>query len=129
MTFETLGLAPELLSALEPLGYTKPTQVQAKVIPLVMEGKDVVATAQTGTGKTAAYALPLLHHLAKKTFMVAPWTIWVSSSSEMVALEAIGELPIFQSGSTKLQISISSYFLMEARPVLLLIIGANKLCM
>ena len=64
MTFETLGLAPELLSALEPLGYTKPTQVQAKVIPLVMEGKDVVATAQTGTGKTAAYALPLLHHLA-----------------------------------------------------------------
>lgn len=67
MTFETLGLAPELLSALEPLGYTKPTQVQAKVIPLVMEGKDVVATAQTGTGKTAAYALPLLHHLAKKT--------------------------------------------------------------
>lgn len=66
MLFEKLGLAPELLSALTTLGYVKPTPVQAKVIPLVLEGKDVVATAQTGTGKTAAYALPLLHHLAKK---------------------------------------------------------------
>ncbi len=53
MTFEKLGLIPQILSALVPLNYTKPTPVQAKVIPLVLEGKDVVATAQTGTGKTA----------------------------------------------------------------------------
>lgn len=66
MTFEKLGLIPQILSALGDLGYTKPTPVQAKVIPLVLEGKDVVATAQTGTGKTAAYALPLLQHLARK---------------------------------------------------------------
>lgn len=66
MTFEKLGLIPQILSALVPLGYEKPTPVQAKVIPLVLEGKDVVATAQTGTGKTAAYALPLLQHLARK---------------------------------------------------------------
>ncbi len=67
MTFEKLGLIPQILSALVPLNYTKPTPVQAKVIPLVLEGKDVVATAQTGTGKTAAYVLPLLQHLARKT--------------------------------------------------------------
>lgn len=67
MTFEKLGLIPQILSALVPLNYTKPTPVQAKVIPLVLEGKDVIATAQTGTGKTAAYVLPLLQHLARKT--------------------------------------------------------------
>ncbi len=66
MTFEKLGLIPQILSALVPLGYTKPTPVQAKVIPLALEGKDVIATAQTGTGKTAAYVLPLLQHLARK---------------------------------------------------------------
>jgi ATP-dependent RNA helicase RhlE len=66
MTFEKLGLIPEILDALDPLGYTKPTPVQAKVIPSVLEGKDVMATAQTGTGKTAAYALPLLQLLSKK---------------------------------------------------------------
>ena len=67
MTFETLGLSSPILNALIPLGYQKPTPVQAKVIPLVLEGKDVIATAQTGTGKTAAYALPLLQLLSKKT--------------------------------------------------------------
>lgn len=66
MTFEKLGLIPQILSALDDLEYAKPTLVQSKVIPLVLEGKDVVATAQTGTGKTAAYALPLLQHLARK---------------------------------------------------------------
>ena len=68
MTFEKLGLVSPILTAIEALGYTKPTPVQAKVIPLVLEGKDVMATAQTGTGKTAAYALPILQQLAKKEF-------------------------------------------------------------
>ncbi len=66
MTFETLGIIPPILNALIPLGYEKPTPIQDKVIPLVLEGKDVIATAQTGTGKTAAYALPLLQILSKK---------------------------------------------------------------
>ena len=66
MTFEKLGLIPSIVNALTSLEYLKPTPVQAKVIPVALEGKDVVATAQTGTGKTAAYALPLLQHLAKK---------------------------------------------------------------
>lgn len=67
MVFEKLGLSEPIRDAVRELGYTKPTPVQNKVIPLVLEGKDVMATAQTGTGKTAAYALPLLHILSKKT--------------------------------------------------------------
>ncbi|ATB70024.1 ATP-dependent RNA helicase RhlE [Sulfurospirillum diekertiae] len=67
MLFEKLGLSAPLQEAVTELGYTKPTPVQNKVIPLVLEGKDVMATAQTGTGKTAAYALPLLQILSKKT--------------------------------------------------------------
>jgi len=66
MSFEKLGLVPQLCSAVDELGYTKATPVQKKVIPLVLDGKDVMATAQTGTGKTASYALPILQLLAKK---------------------------------------------------------------
>ena len=67
MSFEKLGVISPILEAIKELEYSKPTPVQAKVIPLVLEGKDVMATAQTGTGKTAAYALPLLQLLSKKT--------------------------------------------------------------
>ena len=66
MSFEKLGLVPQLTTAVSELGYTKATPVQKQVIPLVLDGKDVMATAQTGTGKTAAYALPILQLLGKK---------------------------------------------------------------
>ncbi len=62
-TFASLNLAPEILKALEETGYTTPTPIQAQAIPLVLEGKDVMAGAQTGTGKTAAFALPTLQKL------------------------------------------------------------------
>ena len=62
-TFESLGLAPALLRALSEQGYTKPTPIQAAAIPLVLDGHDLLAGAQTGTGKTAAFALPLLQKL------------------------------------------------------------------
>ncbi|MGN2245089.1 DEAD/DEAH box helicase [Frateuria sp. GZRR35] len=64
MSFESLGLAPALLRALAEQGYTQPTPIQAGAIPLVLEGHDLLAAAQTGTGKTAAFALPLLQHLS-----------------------------------------------------------------
>ncbi len=64
MTFAELGLAAPLLQALETLGYQTPTPVQQKAIPPVLAGRDLMAAAQTGTGKTAAFALPLLHKLA-----------------------------------------------------------------
>ena len=61
ITFESLGLNPALLKAVVELGYEHPMPIQAKAIPPVMEGKDLIGCAQTGTGKTAAFLLPLLH--------------------------------------------------------------------
>ncbi|WP_426143484.1 DEAD/DEAH box helicase [Pseudomonas sp. DWP3-1-2] len=63
MTFATLGLIEPLLRALETLGYQTPTPVQAQAIPPVLAGRDLMAAAQTGTGKTAGFALPLLQRL------------------------------------------------------------------
>ncbi|MBB3062039.1 DEAD/DEAH box helicase [Microbulbifer rhizosphaerae] len=63
MLFEDLGLAPELARAVAEQGYDKPTPIQAQAIPVVMRGGDVMAAAQTGTGKTAGFTLPLLHRL------------------------------------------------------------------
>lgn len=63
MSFDTLGLSPALLRALEEQGYKVPTPVQAAAIPVVLAGQDLMAGAQTGTGKTAAFALPLLERL------------------------------------------------------------------
>ena len=65
MTFESLGLSKSLLSALEKEGYTTPTPIQQQSIPLILEGNDVLGCAQTGTGKTAAFALPILQILDK----------------------------------------------------------------
>lgn len=63
ISFASLNLAPEILRALEEFGYTTPTPIQAQAIPIVLEGRDLMAGAQTGTGKTAAFALPLLQKL------------------------------------------------------------------
>ena len=63
--FAVFGLCEPLLKALAQEGYTVPTPIQAKAIPPVMDGNDLVGLAQTGTGKTAAFALPILHHLGQ----------------------------------------------------------------
>ena len=63
MTFESLGLSADLVAMVAEEGYTEPTPVQAAAIPLVLAGRDVLATAQTGTGKTAAFVLPILDRL------------------------------------------------------------------
>lgn len=64
MTFAKLGLSQPLIDNLNTLGYTQPTPIQAKAIPLLLSGNDIIAAAQTGTGKTAAFTLPLLEKLA-----------------------------------------------------------------
>ncbi len=66
MTFDTLGLSEPLLRAVSEKGYDTPSPIQAKAIPAVLEGHDLMASAQTGTGKTAGFTLPLLHLLADK---------------------------------------------------------------
>jgi len=63
MSFTTLGLNPHLLETLESKGYSNPTPIQTQVIPLVLRGRDILGAAQTGTGKTAAFALPIIHKL------------------------------------------------------------------
>jgi ATP-dependent RNA helicase RhlE len=63
MSFSTLGLAPVLCTPLAGLGYAEPTPVQSAAIPLVLQGADLLARAQTGTGKTAAFALPMIERL------------------------------------------------------------------
>jgi ATP-dependent RNA helicase RhlE len=64
MTFESLGLAEPILRAVREQGYTSPTPIQAQAIPAVLKGGDLMAGAQTGTGKTAGFTLPMLHRLA-----------------------------------------------------------------
>ena len=65
MSFDTLGLRAELLRAISDQGYTEPTPIQKKAIPVILQGKDVMAGAQTGTGKTAGFTLPLLQRLSE----------------------------------------------------------------
>ena len=65
MTFDDLQLAPAILKAVHEQGYDSPTPIQAQAIPAVLEGHDLLAGAQTGTGKTAAFTLPMLHKLSK----------------------------------------------------------------
>ena len=64
MSFEDLGLRPELLAGVKEQGYTEPTPNQKQAIPVIIQGRDILAGAQTGTGKTAAFTLPLLHHFS-----------------------------------------------------------------
>jgi superfamily II DNA/RNA helicase len=64
MKFDQLGLSPELLQSVTEAGYTEPTPIQIKAIPIALQGRDILASAQTGTGKTAAFTLPMIDILA-----------------------------------------------------------------
>ncbi|HWD19866.1 MAG TPA: DEAD/DEAH box helicase, partial [Verrucomicrobiae bacterium] len=63
MSFTTFGLAPKIMEGVAAMGYVEPTPIQARAIPLILSGRDVIGSAQTGTGKTAAFALPILSKL------------------------------------------------------------------
>ena len=65
MTFKSLGLTDNLLKAVSAIGYTEPSPIQTKAIPLVLEGRDILASAQTGTGKTAGFGLPIVQILER----------------------------------------------------------------
>ena len=84
MTFSDLGLEPELLRAVADKGYDTPTPIQAKAIPAVLSGRDVLAGAQTGTGKTAGFVLPLLQKLGAASGR-APRALVLSPTRELTA--------------------------------------------
>ena len=65
MGFSALGLSHSVLDGVKAMGYVQPTPIQLRTIPLIMNGRDVIGSAQTGTGKTAAFALPILSRLER----------------------------------------------------------------
>ncbi|MBI5810121.1 MAG: DEAD/DEAH box helicase [Deltaproteobacteria bacterium] len=83
MSFEELGLQAELLNAVAREGYTTPTPIQAKSIPVILAGRDVMGGAQTGTGKTAAFALPILQLLNKGEKGRLPRTLVLTPTREL----------------------------------------------
>lgn len=86
MSFESLGLSAEILRAVAEQGYTQPTPVQAKAIPIVLEGRDLLAGAQTGTGKTAGFTLPLLERLRQQPAThKAPRALVLTPTRELAA--------------------------------------------
>lgn len=87
MSFAELGLKAELLRAIDAQGYTRPTPIQAQSIPSVLEGRDVLAGAQTGTGKTAAFTLPMLQLLSRdpKRSAGAPRALVLTPTRELAA--------------------------------------------
>src|SRR5512142_2272494 len=66
MPFSKLGLSPKVLQGVAAAGYDIPTPIQLRAIPLILEGRDLIGSAQTGTGKTAAFALPIISRLAQR---------------------------------------------------------------
>ena len=94
--FSQLGLHPELVQAVTALGYETPTAIQAGVIPLLLAGKDVIGQAQTGTGKTAAFALPILHNLQPDVRHVQALIIAPTRELALQVSKAFGEFSKFR---------------------------------
>ena len=83
MDFSELGLRPELVRAVTNAGYDAPTSIQERAIPVVLDGRDLIACAQTGTGKTAAFLLPILQRLADNTASRQPRALVVTPTREL----------------------------------------------
>jgi superfamily II DNA/RNA helicase len=83
MTFTELQLQPKILQAISACGYNKPTPIQLKAIPIILSGKDIVASAQTGTGKTAAYVFPCLQLLSTKKSCGKPRVLILAPTREL----------------------------------------------
>ena len=113
--FDALGLPDDVLKAIRKVGFEEPSPIQAQTIPLLMEGRDVVGLAQTGTGKTAAFALPVLSQIDRKArhpqaLVLAPTrelALQVSDSFQSFAdhLGGISVLPIYGGQAYGIQLS------------------------
>lgn len=85
MTFHELGLDKSILKSIQEAGFTEATPIQAAAIPAILEGRDVIGSAQTGTGKTAAFALPTLHRLNERQAGKKPRCLALGPTRELVA--------------------------------------------
>src|SRR5436309_582614 len=85
MSFDTLGLIAELLKAIAEEGYETATPIQQQAIPIILEGCDVKGCAQTGTGKTAGFTLPLLQLLSKRQKKQSPRALILTPTRELAA--------------------------------------------
>lgn len=92
MSFDSLNLHPNLLKGIHDLGYTRPTPVQQEAIPAIMKGSDVIASAQTGTGKTAAFVLPILHKLLLDPTKKRSMRALIVSPTRELALQSIDQV-------------------------------------
>ena len=113
MNFKSLGIKPELVQALSKMGITEPTPIQAQSIPLILNGKDLIARAQTGTGKTLAFLLPILEKINPKQTQVQALIL---SPTRELALQiteiakalapiyGLGVLPVYGGQDTEAQI-------------------------
>lgn len=102
ITFEQLGLSQESLASLAAVGFTEPTEIQGKAIGIVAARKDLIASAQTGSGKTAAYVLPILDILRSEERAAKPKTkALVIVPTRELALQVCGEFDRFSSQSVK----------------------------
>ena len=104
MTFAELGLRPELVRAVTDAGYTTPTPIQERAIPVALDGKDLIACAQTGTGKTAAFLLPILQHLAAGRHGRHPRALIVTPTRELAA--QIGEMATIYGAHLRLRSTV-----------------------
>jgi superfamily II DNA/RNA helicase len=100
MTFETLGLHASILKALTESGYTKPTAVQEQAIPAALEGRDLLVSSQTGSGKTAAFMLPALHKFASAEQQ--PAAGGKTPNQENQSARSRGERPRFRAAQPKM---------------------------
>jgi ATP-dependent RNA helicase DeaD len=102
MTFEGLGLDPKLVQATDSLGFTQPTPIQEKAIPVLISGtKDLVGLAQTGTGKTAAFGLPLLHLIDAE--QKHPQALIVCPTREL-CMQIVNEIELFKKFMPKIHV-------------------------
>jgi ATP-dependent RNA helicase RhlE len=85
MAFSKLGLAPAVLDGVKAMGYVDPTPIQLRAIPLILAGRDVIGSAQTGTGKTAAFALPILSKLGSHSQDIRPRALILEPTRELAA--------------------------------------------
>ncbi len=101
MTFTNLGLRPDLLRAVAREGYTDPTPVQREAIPLVLAGRDLLAGAQTGTGKTAAFVLPILQQLAERPARDHRIRVLILAPTRELAIQVEESVRTYSSGNIR----------------------------